>query len=237
MMQKFWRYEIVLRPESAMSGWLGHLLHGALFRQAEGADPALSARLHSLNQKPFSLHYQEREGLVLFYLNTWEPALARLIPGVFAAGTRVQLSQTGADVVSCRCVQTMEHAAEPAQYQFARLTFQSPACFRSGGQPLLFPEGRLLAESLCGRLRPADGGAPEAKALSESLRPTRYALKTREISYGAFHLTGFTGWCEYAVLSEPEQWARLLGAAPYTGVGYKTAQGMGAVRVELRETK
>ena len=62
------------------------------------------------------------------------------------------------------------------------------------------------------------------------LHPLCYALQTKDISFGSFVLTGFVGWCEYQVDGSPEAQV-LLRALPYMGAGYKTAQGMGAVRV------
>jgi CRISPR-associated endoribonuclease Cas6 len=90
---------------------------------------------------------------------------------------------------------------------------------------LLFPEGRLVVESAA-----RASGLPMPGLPAECLQPLRHALKTTEVSFGPFVLTGFTGWCEYRAAPAPELQA-LLRAMPYTGLGYKTAQGMGAVQV------
>lgn len=73
-------------------------------------------------------------------------------------------------------------------------------------------------------------GLPCPAQPEQALRPLCYALQTKDISFGSFVLTGFAGWCEYRADSAPETQA-LLRVLPYTGVGYKTAQGMGAVQV------
>ena len=221
----FRQYEIVLRPEGVLTGWLGRLLHGALFARLAQGRPDLGTVLHAQNRKPFSLWYRQREGLLFWHLSTWDDALAVAIPELFAAGTVLRLSQTDAQVLSFapRGALRLEQSASPLTC--CRLRFITPTCFRSDGQPLLFPESRLLLESAARAT-----GLPCPAQPEQALRPLCYALQTRDISFGPFVLTGFTGWCEYRVENSPETQA-LLRVLPYTGAGYKTAQGMGSVRV------
>jgi len=67
--------------------------------------------------------------------------------------------------------------------------------------------------------------------------PTGYQLKTERVDFGKYALHGFRGICEYAM--DPAlapalrvKLQQLLSALPFTGVGYKPAQGMGAVLLE-----
>jgi len=221
----FTQYEIVLRPEGTLTGWLGHLLHGVLFACLEQVHSALRTVLHEQNRKPFSQWYQLREGLLIWHFSTWDDALAAAIPDLFSEGTILRLSQTNARVLSIapRGVLRPEQPASPLTR--CRLQFVTPTCFRSAGQPLLFPESRLILESAARTTGLSCPIQPE-----QALRPLLYDLETRDISFGSFVLTGFAGWCEYRVENSPEAQA-LLRVLPYTGVGYKTAQGMGAVRV------
>jgi len=61
----FTQYKIPLQPEGSLTGWLGHLLHGTLFARLEQERPATGTELHAQNRKPFSLWYQQREGLLI----------------------------------------------------------------------------------------------------------------------------------------------------------------------------
>jgi len=225
VLHAFTQYEIVLRPEGTLTGWLGHLLHGALFARLEQMQPVLCAALHAQNRKPFSLWYRQREGLLIWYFSTWDDALAAIMPELFAEGTTLRLSRTDARVLSFepRAALRLEQPVVPLTS--CRLRFVAPTCFRSDGQPLLFPESRLILESAARAT-----GLPCPAQPGQALRPMRYALETKDISFGSFVLTGFTGWCEYRAENPPETQA-LLRVLPYTGAGYKTAQGMGAVRV------
>ena len=225
MLRAFTQYEIVLQPEGTLTGWLGHLLHGALFARLERVRPALGTALHTRNRKPFSLWYRQREGVLFWYFSTWDDALAAVIPELFAAGTVLRLSQTNVRVLSFAPRGALRLERPRPSIQRCRLRFVTPTCFRSAGQPLLFPESRLLLESAA-----RASGLPCPAWPEQALRPACYALQTKDISFGAFKLTGFVGWCEYFAEPSPEAQA-LLRALPYTGAGYKTAQGMGAVRI------
>jgi len=223
VLSAFTQFEILLRLEGTLTGWLGHLLHGMLFAQLAQVDPLLAGHLHAQKRKPFSLWYQEREGLILLHVSTWDEALGVALPGAFPPGNFARLSRTRAEILSCS--QKEPPSERQAALEQFRLCFLSPACFRSSGRTLLFPEGRLIVESLS-----RASGLPMPDVPDQCLRPLRYALKTEEVLFGPYVLTGFVGWCEYSAVAAPELQA-LLRVMPYTGIGYKTAQGMGAVQV------
>ena len=159
----------------------------------------------------------------MWRVSVWDDALRVTLPAACPMGGFMRLSQTGAEIMSCK--QKNEPALQQPVLERFRLCFLSPTCFRSSGQTLLFPESRLIVESLS-----RTSGLPMPDMPDQCLRPLRHALKTKELSFGSFVLTGFMGWCEYSALPAPELQA-LLRVMPYTGIGYKTAQGMGAVQV------
>ena len=239
-MPHFIQYKITLQPEGTLTGWLGHLLHGALFARIDEINPALGQALHNQKRKPFSLRYTLREEAIDFIINVWDDALRAAIPAAFLVGGYVRLSQTNARIVSV-VLQGQTSGSAPAMRESLRLRFITPACFQSNGRTLLFPEGRLLCESLCRDWAIAGGGIlPEDSiaAMGAALYPTGYQLQTEKAEFGKFVLHGFRGTCEYAIDSalppalRVQLW-RMLCALPYTGVGYKTAQGMGAVALDM----
>ena len=105
-MRSFRQYEIVLRSEGKLTGWLGHLLHGALFARLEQVRPALGTALHDQERKPFSLWYQQREGFLIWHLSTWDDALASILPALFEID-ELRLSQTNAQVLSFALTQSL----------------------------------------------------------------------------------------------------------------------------------
>ena len=238
-MPHFTQYKITLHPEGPLTGWLGHLLHGALFTRIDETNPALGQVLHDQNRKPFSLRYTLREGAIELFVNVWDDALRAAIPAAFLVGSYARLSQTNARIVSV-VLQGQLRGNGPAPCKSLCLRFITPTCFQSNGRTLLFPEGRLLCESLRRDWVIAGGGAvPDDAivAMGAALYPTGYQLQTEKAEFGKFALYGFRGTCEYAIdpALSPELRAKLwqmLCALPYTGVGYKTAQGMGAVVVD-----
>lgn len=132
-------------------------------------------------------------------------------------------------------------AAGAAMGMYRRITmeFCSPTSFKQNGRYVLFPQERLILQSLVAKwdeLMPDYPlNDPDAMQMLEAgiaisdyrLRSARYALKGTRIP-------GFMGQLTLDVnLSPPMQqiWNALCVLAPFTGVGIKTALGMGGVRI------
>jgi CRISPR-associated endoribonuclease Cas6 len=244
-MNRFTQYEILLKPNGHLSGWLGHLLHGLLYARMKQVDPVASAKVHEQKNTPFSLCYQQSAGRVCLTLNVWDETLREIIPQAFSVGAMVEISQTSAWIEDVTIVREFDRgthlensplASSPRQ-RF-RLEFLTPTCFKSSGQIMLFPEGRRIIESL---YRSMPGSAlnnhkEQIRELSAVILPLAYQLQTKSFSGGNYRFNGFTGYCEYSVARSISRgnWQMLqllLAVAPYSGVGYKTAMGMGAVKV------
>jgi CRISPR/Cas system endoribonuclease Cas6 (RAMP superfamily) len=242
-MQTFTQFEITLAPMGTLTGWLGHLLHGALFEQLKAVKPALAQRLHIKKRKPFSLSYQEREGLLVVRLGVWDDELALVVPMVFAVGGTVLLSRTTAKVRSVTLSSELtkpKTAPLPAAF---RIEFHSPTRFNSSGQTLLFPDSRHVLESLYHALALTDTALPPTQCcetMASFVHPCGYDLHTQAISFGGYTHSGFTGWCDYLIARDfPQEYNALLwelmSILPYTGIGYKTAMSMGNVILSLKK--
>ena len=77
---------------------------------------------------------------------------------------------------------------------------------------------------------------PEAmKQVARNIRMVRYSLRTGVFYLENTKITGYMGRIT-VVVSGPDQLARLAGAllsfAEYSGIGIKTALGMGGVRIK-----
>lgn len=127
------------------------------------------------------------------------------------------------------------------------MCFLSPTAFKKDGRYEIFPQIKLILQSLVNKWNqicpdyPLND--PEALEVLEqglhlvdySLRSTRYPLKNVKIP-------GFTGWVQVeSKLPAPleELWQMLLAFAPYAGIGIKTTLGMGGVRCSavIKQTK
>jgi len=237
-MQTFTQFEVTLAPMGTLTGWLGHLLHGALFEQLKAASPALAQRIHSYKRKPFSLHYQLREGLITLCIGVWDEELALAIPAAFVVGGTLTLSRTTAKIRAVALTNERTLPCKEALQAAFRLDFRSPTCFSSSGNIVLFPGSRHVIESLyhavsfTGKLLPP---LKSCEAIAAFVHPCGYDLRTQVISFGGYTHSGFIGHCDYIVSKELPQKQRallcdLLSAIPYTGIGYKTAMGMGTAK-------
>ncbi len=142
------------------------------------------------------------------------------------------------------------HTLQPAQRRY-RFEFVTPTAFsqgqRSWGKQLkLFPEPSLIFESLA---RSWESFAPatlhlEAANLSthaieswcaENVIITHYTLETCRVPGSKFGQTGFLGQATCEVKGSPTapeaRWLSTLARfALFSGIGYKTAMGMGQAR-------
>lgn len=139
-------------------------------------------------------------------------------------------------------------------YRLYEFEFASPTAFSKGQQAWgkqlhLFPTAADTFESLA---RQWDGFAPPALRLhTQALNPaaiadwcqeniivTQYTLETRYLASNKFGQVGFLGSVTYEVKGDPRapvaRWLTPLARfALFSGVGYKTAMGMGQCRSHL----
>ena len=121
------------------------------------------------------------------------------------------------------------------------LSFRTPTCFRSSGRTLLFPEWRLVLASFYRDWQTAGGVSLEDHVMAdlvEGAYPVHYSLETKQVQFGTFALSGFTGFCVYRMMPNLASGARnklanIVQISDYVGVGYKTTMGMGAVDIRL----
>ena len=127
--------------------------------------------------------------------------------------------------------------ALPSSYQ---LRFLSPTTFKTENQYALFPTAGLVVKSAASRFALLDSGVTlqdeEAlRQLVESARIIGYSLHTQRYSMKGAVIPGFTGWIRLAIhgpTSMKRLFWLLMCALPHTGVGIKTALGMGGCTVE-----
>lgn len=119
------------------------------------------------------------------------------------------------------------------------LLFPNTTSFKSNGKYVIFPEERLLIQSLINRWNTAfpqtamrDEDA--VRLLNQGVFIRDYRLKSSRYRLKQTAIPGFSGeLIVEARLSAPmmELWKTLLEFAPYCGIGIKTTLGMGGVLV------
>lgn len=131
------------------------------------------------------------------------------------------------------------HAAETPDATVHRLSIVTPTAFRSNHRYVIFPEIRLILQSLILRwnsLTPALGIGDEdvLKMMETQIWMRDYRLQTQRFEFKGQKIPGFCGtiWLQNR-LPAPllEIWKGLLLFSEFSGIGIKTALGMGAVEL------
>lgn len=126
--------------------------------------------------------------------------------------------------------------------EFPRTTLQllSPIAFKQNGRYTILPEPRLIVQSLIGKWNstfpdfPLDDPDAE-KMLMDGLRVGDISIRSTRYPLKGTRIPGITGSVTLdAALSPPimEIWKLLAHFAAYSGIGIKTALGMGGAAIK-----
>lgn len=121
----------------------------------------------------------------------------------------------------------------------ASMSFLTPTAFKQSGRYTIFPQEKLILQSLITRWNEVFPAYPlndedAFQALLAGVHIVNYRLKTSRFFLKGVKIPGFSGCCSVeARLPLPllELWNTLLLFANYSGVGIKTGLGMGGVLV------
>ena len=123
--------------------------------------------------------------------------------------------------------------------RFFSLRFLSPVAFKRAGRYVVLPDKELLLQSVINKWNAAFPHYPledqdALRMLAEGVSISDYRLRTTRFSMKDNRIPGFIGEITFdARLSAPimELWKMLLFFSGYSGVGIKTALGMGGVKL------
>lgn len=123
--------------------------------------------------------------------------------------------------------------------RYFSLCFLSPTAFKQGGRYTVLPEKELILQSLMKKWNAAFPSYPLEDAdafqmLAEGIRISDFNLRTTRFSLKDNKIPGFIGTMSLDThLSAPllELWKLLISFAPYSGLGIKTALGMGGIKL------
>jgi CRISPR-associated endoribonuclease Cas6 len=238
-----------------MLGHAGTELHALLFKMIQRADENYGRTLHGQEIKPFALgpltgklvlnegrHVAKEGNNYGFSLATLNTQMTLLLPRV-----KEQLEEADFAIGGARFVLKEARLLYKSPLPYFKLItsikehdhltviFRSPTCFRHDGRLNLFPLPSLFLTGLSKRWNHFSD-TPLPLYNPDSMQVNRYGLKTQMVKFGSYNLVGFTGFCKYAFLpetSEIDRWtlSNLFNYANLAGVGYKTAMGMGQVKV------
>lgn len=224
----------------------GSLFHGFLIK---ALPPDMAEMLHSSRLRPFSQYVLPQPGQVLHWvIGMWDTEIAGHIVQAVLPLTRIELQQKGLTLEVTGTQRFVQSEQEYFRRFFAagapcrryELEFLTPCTHRQDGRYALFPSPDLIVHSISKRYSAytQDVSIDDPLAMEQiarHMRIVRYSLRTAVYFLEDTKITGYTGRITL-VISGPEQLARLAGAllsfAEYSGIGIKTALGMGAVKIK-----
>lgn len=239
------QYRLTLTPEgpcAPQAEW-GYRLYAALLEQAPGA---FGEEVHQDAVTPLSQHLTVGEDRLIWTVNLLgersEAALARLLEGqasILLKRDRVRIFITGCRREGVEDVEALFALAARQQGPHL-LQFQTPTAFKSRGEYVNLPTPRLIVQSLVQKwngcfpdcpIEDEDGQGVEA--IAAGLRCRGFRLQDRTYYLKGSAIPGFVGelTLENRLSGFHRQLADvLLLFSGYSGVGIKTALGMGGVR-------
>ena len=203
--------------------------------------------LHQNIQTPIAQHLycDQAAGKTVWTVSLLGAEAGQLAASLLEDLTRIELHT---DVFEVQCLnQTRIDSVQGILYEANRMNggnrtvfqFCSPTSFKQNDRYALFPQERLILQSLISKwdeLFPEYPlNDPDAKQmLEDGLHISDYRLRSARYALKGVKIPGFIGELTLdAHLSAPMQqlWNSLCVLAPFTGIGIKTALGMGGVRL------
>lgn len=228
----------------------GKQVHGLFFRIMKELSPGMGDKLHSEEQKvqPFTVSTLNMEsansGWFRFTLfsNEMFDNIMDFLSGKRQKSIRIAESDFiitdfifhDSEVANFATYDQLLKSA-PLSHKI-RLRFISATSFRHKGKNVPHPLPTLVFRSLLTKWNEFSPFRFDEEhfltASEENVVTSRYKLQTRILDFNEYKIIGFTGSCEYTILSIAEelflkQINTLADFAFYAGVGYKTTMGMG----------
>lgn len=248
-MLKLVEIPLTLPPEGAFSPSMGSVFHGAMM---ERIPENVAERLHESALRPYSqyLHFDKRTRRCLWRLGFLTEETATCLLDAIGASGELYLKQKGyAAKLGEACVVKESDYEALADGIFmdanapkgARLDFLTTVSFRQGGVYVIFPDLALIFQSLQNRWNAFSPkmkiDAPElGRQLADVCRVVSYRLESRPFSVEGQNINGFSGSLRLRFTGN-DMTRRLMGLllslAPFSGVGIKTALGMGATETRI----
>lgn len=222
---------------------MGSILHGYLM---QSIDPAYAAYFHANSTNPYSsCLYQDRASKAYIWrLCSYnqkahemltKPLLANMPKNIY-----LEQKKETYNIANYRVVQTSFEEIFCKTKESQKIKLLTPTSFKSEGSTQIFPKASSLLQGVIEKinahsdsLRLADEGL--IKELLDKVYIKDYHLRTAIFHLQGIKLKGFMGSIDWAVRENKELSSILrflLAASEYTGLGMKTALGMGGVELE-----
>ena len=240
--------EMICKEQAPSIQW-GSMLHGLLMENLPEPWPE---ELHRDDLRPVS-QWIEIKGpdCFIWHIHSLRDDFTEMLESMLLEKTEyilkhndVSLSVSNVEKRHCSLAEYMKSfflAEEACPGLF--MTFRTPTTHKTMGQYAVFPSADLIAGNLRKRLCAIapDFALADEQAYEQVLQHTRiqrYKLESARYQLEGTGVVGYTGRLELRFFG-PDPLRRLAGAlfafAEWSGVGIKTALGMGGCEVMIRE--
>lgn len=202
-----------------------------------------AAWLHGVENKAISQHitFHRETNTNIWTIHVLSEEANRILSPVLRELSELNIENTVFSIAEKTCSEITAEALiqKGRQWHTHRntLVFSTPTAFKQNGRYTIFPQEKLLLQSLIRRWNEVFSAyaledEDAFNALLAGIHIVDYQLRTTRFSLKGVKIPGFLGSCVIeAKLSLPLQalWTTLLLFANDSGIGIKTSLGMGAV--------
>lgn len=232
-------------PTHALSAGAAYRLYAWLLKQLP---PEEASWLHG-EHKGFSqsLRYNKEQDVYQWQVNILNEETEALLSPVFAQMQKILIENQAFAVLQreVRKIPMEALLSHGMNANRATLRFYTPTAFRQNGRYTIFPQERLLLQSLVNRWNDTFPACSLTigdvfAALLPGIHIIDYRLQTERFILKNVRIPGFCGTCvTEARLAPPllELWNTLLSFANYAGMGIKTGLGMGGTEIRFHGKK
>lgn len=218
-------------------------LHGALMNIIP---KPLAAYLHTTAIQPFSISCRRQNDIICAVVNALEPRAFTLCEAVRECrevtvyGMDSPLLLMSSELTSAEDIGSITERfwAEMPQERILRLSLVSPAMIKANGVPSCPPDIVKYFRSVVRKYNAFEHGAinfEEFEAAFSRIRPERFSLNGSSFNKSGTKLPGLTGFIEIPLPRDNAQAKLIAGMAKYaeySGLGAKSAMGMGCCTAE-----
>ena len=202
--------------------------------------------LHQSNLKPYSQCVVKQDDKRIWYIRTLtqEAYKKMIIPLSQLNEFEIKNGQIHANIVRRDFESRAENELLKEFYEipanrFLNLTFQTPTAFKSDGKYVFYPDIRMIYQSLMMKYTASSEemdmiDEDTLEQLTQNSEIVRYHLRSMSFPLEGVNIPGFVGSIRLKIKGTDTmaRYARMLMKyGQYSGVGIKTAMGMGAIRL------
>lgn len=202
--------------------------------------------LHQSNLKPYSQCVVKQDDKRIWYIRTVTQKAYKkmIIPLSQLNEFEIKNGQIHVNIVRRNFETRAENELLKEFYEipanrFLNLTFQTPTAFKSNGKYVFYPDIRMIYQSLMMKYTASSEemdmiDEDTLEQLTQNSEIVRYHLRSMSFPLEGVNIPGFVGSIRLKIKGTDTmaRYARMLMKyGQYSGVGIKTAMGMGAIRL------